>query len=403
MTPEKEKKKQQGNIVPLHRDSDTTVDEKKSVTVKDPTTTIEQKQSWMVNPDGTPNQPLIDLYNQRTTENLRTYHIDPNTNTVDRDSLFGAIGIRPQDTKEQREREIERNRKRQKASALFQSAALISDIISAAHGGNAWKREKDNTAAQAQAANDALHREQLAEDAANAGVVQKYLQDFHKAQDALHKQMEHYNYVIRKQSGGGSTTTTTGGNTHTRGTVQQQLRNGSGPDSGSGYGKSMTKTIMMQVKNPDGTIGSEAFHIPANDFDALGRYLSAAYSNLTTEGKNNIDAVLASHYIFPRDIGNGKKNTYDGADLLSSGIIFDDPQVRNEFIRIIENDNTRSKEEIDRIKRDLNYYASNVSVNTPIEEKRSFLQRVKDWFKKDESGKQWQGVQENEGEEYDDD
>lgn len=371
------------NIYNLRNTSNTEREDEKTRTERDDKTTVRQETtvSPFLNDDGTVNQAAVDDFNRTRVQPIQDKHgIDPTTGKVSDKTLFGVLGINPADTRKQREKEQKLNRWKQIESALYHSGALLSDMISAGVGGNVWKRDKDQTAAKAHEANLKLQAEQNAEDAAVAAARDKlnkdYLADIMKAREAYEKTFGR-KFSQSTESGGGSTTTKTGGNTHTTGTRQVVVKDNNGNGSGSGSSKT-TKIVNIRVKDKNGNTTTEPFEIPANQFDTMGRYLSEVYSNLTNEGKRNVDALLAQHNIFPRDTGTGK-NTYDGADLLASGIVFDDPQIRSEFVRIVQNDSSRTDEEKKAILQAMIEYPTNATA----EKKRSWWQRVKDWFKSD--------------------
>ena len=309
----------------------------------------------------------------------RAYGVNPQTGAI---TPFEALGYNPEEERKRREAERALNDRKRKENAWYNAFAVLGDSLTAALGGNVWQRQPNNIGAKANADNARLIAEQKAEDEGNAAKLRAAGTAYANTVNQLIQ-----NYLTKTTN-----TTTIGGSRketahHPEVSKTRQVAfplgdadgsNGGGSGSGGG-GKNTTKTVKVQIKNPDGTIGSEDFHMPANDFDALGRYLSAAYNNLSQEGKNNINTVLASHNILPRDNGTGK-NTYDGADLLSSGIVFDDPQIRQEFIKVIQSDGSRSEEEKKQIIQTINEYPSELLLTTTPEVKRSWWQRVKDWL-----------------------
>ncbi len=393
--------------------STTTHGDKVSTTTHTPkvTTHTESRTSGFYNPDGTPNEAAQRVYDEGKADYAKTLHINPDTGRVDRRFVSEILGVDPEVMRKQREQGMALNRSKQKESALYNSLAVLGDMITTATGGNVWKRDADKHAKDAHDDNLKLQKEQAAEDEANNAKLRapekEYAEAIAKLKDTVDKA---YATKIAQTTEQGDTTTqtTTQGNDRT---VTRQGNNvttghhdvlprgaANGSRSGSGSGSSTTKTVKIQVKNADGTISSEDFHIPANDFDAMGRYLSAAYNNLTEQDKNNVNKVLTANGIMPRDAGTGK-NTYDGADLLSSGIVFDDPQVRAEFIKVIRQDGSRSMKEKQRIIDIMQQY--------PLEDekKKSWWQRFKEkmgWadnggFNPEASAEEEQNIAETEG------
>lgn len=401
-----DKQKYNRNLTTTHGDKVTTTEhgDKTVTTTHEPkiTTRTEQSVNGFYNPDGTPNAAAQQYFDDQRRAYANAYGIDPNTGRVQRRFVSDILGIDPEVMRKKRQQEQELNRAKQKESALYNSLAVLGDMITTAGGGNVWQRNADQHAKQAHADNLALQKEQQAEDiASNAklrSTEQAYAAAVQKLRDSVGtafgtkvtNTMEQGGKTTATTTQGKDTSTTTQGNDRTTGYIEGRTAKGSGSGSGSNGG---TKTVKIQVKGADGKLSSEDFHIPANDFDAMGRYLSAAYQNLTENGKKNIDRVLAASGILPRDNGAGK-NTYDGADLLSSGIVFDDPQIRAEFVKVIQTDQSRTPEEKQNI---INLMQQYPTETTP-EKKKSWWQRVKDWFSGGEEGEDnttatgWQGV-----------
>lgn len=368
--------------------SETTHGDKVTTTTHDPKTTTRTERSvnGFVNPDGTPNEAAERYFQQQKKAYAQAYHVNPETGQVDRRFVSDILGVDPEVMRKQREEEMALNRRKQKESAWYNALAVLGDMVTTAMGGNVWKREADKHAKEAHDDNLNLQKEQAAEDIANNTKLRAPEKEYAAAvanlRDAVGKA---YGTKISTstEQGGDTKTTTTQGNDKTTTTQGRDVTTGhrdavagrtttrSGSGSGSGGGSNTTKTVKIQVKNADGTISSEDFHIPANDFDAMGRYLSAAYNNLDSNDKDNVNKLLSANGIMPRDNGSGK-NTYDGTDLLSSGIVFDDPQVRAEFIKVIQQDESRTPEAKQRIIDIMQQYP------TEKERTKSWWQRFKE-------------------------
>lgn len=329
----------ESNIVTLNRTSDKTIDpkhtdtihdEKNIVTTKDPTTTTEYKQSWLYNDDGTINQPLLDYYNEQLKQKQKLYHYDPKTGDIDRGTLFDVLGVKPEQLKEQREKEMRRNRMKQLGSALFNSGALISDMISAGLGGNVWKREKDNTAEQAHAANVALEREQAADDMKNAAIVNNARNAYYNAMDTLNKNMERYNRTLKVTTGGGTKRTETGGNTHTttsgggvheNATQEQQLRkygNGTGSGSGSGNGGGGGKTV-VNVMGSNGVL--QKSEVSKEDAKSLIAHAESVYEKAIRGGDQELYDLLHGRGLVTYNSNSGKYE-WDNEAMQRSGYLF---------------------------------------------------------------------------------
>lgn len=329
-------KEDEDKIVKLQRESDKTIDPKHTdtihddkhiVTKKDPTTTTEYKQSWLYNDDGTVNQPLLDYYNEQLKQKQKLYHYDPKTGDIDRDTLFDVLGVKPEQLKAQREKEMRRNRMKQLGSALFQSGALISDMISAGLGGNVWKREKDNTAEQAHAANVAFEKEQAADDMKNAAIVNNARNAYYNAMDTLNKNMERYNRTLKVTTGGGTQRTETGGNTHTTttggaehtsGYQEQQLRKyGNGNGSGSGSGNGGGGMITVNVMGDNGTL--QPSEVTKDEAKNLVEHAKTVYENAIRNGDQELYDLMHA-----RGLVAYKNEKYDWNDeaMLKSGYLF---------------------------------------------------------------------------------
>lgn len=385
-----DKQKYNRNLTTTHGDRTTETTHEPKVTTK-----TEQSVNGFYNPDGTPNAAAQQYFDEQRRTTAAAYGIDPETGRVQRRFVSDILGIDPEVMRKQRQQEEELNRAKQKESGLYNALAVLGDMITTAGGGNVWQRNADQHAKEAHANNLALEREQQAEDIANNAKLRTTEQAYAAAVQKLRDSVgTAFGTKISNtvEQGGKTTAKTTQGKDTTTGYIEGRTGKGSGNGNGSGSNGS-TKTVKIQVKGADGKLSSEDFHIPANDFDAMGRYLSAAYQNLTENGKKNIDRVLAASGILPRDNGVGK-NTYDGADLLSSGIVFDDPQIRAEFVKVIQADQTRTPEEKQNIINLMQQYPT----ETTTEKKKGWWQRFKDWIsggkedKDNTTASGWQGV-----------
>ncbi len=385
-----DKQKYNRNLTTTHGDRTTETTHEPKVTTK-----TEQSVNGFYNPDGTPNAAAQQYFDEQRRTTAAAYGIDPETGRVQRRFVSDILGIDPEVMRKQRQQEEELNRAKQKESGLYNALAVLGDMITTAGGGNVWQRNADQHAKEAHVNNLALEREQQAEDIANNAKLRTTEQAYAAAVQKLRDSVgTAFGTKISNtvEQGGKTTAKTTQGKDTTTGYIEGRTGKGSGNGNGSGSNGS-TKTVKIQVKGADGKLSSEDFHIPANDFDAMGRYLSAAYQNLTENGKKNIDRVLAASGILPRDNGAGK-NTYDGADLLSSGIVFDDPQIRAEFVKVIQADQTRTPEEKQNIINLMQQYPT----ETTTEKKKGWWQRFKDWIsggkedKDNTTASGWQGV-----------
>lgn len=267
-----------------------TKDPQEVVVTKEPVYTRESKTSWRENADGTPNKSLMNYHDARLRNIYDQYHYDPNKGDIDRDkTLFDVFGVNPELMRERREKEMERNRLKQKQAAFFNSGAIISDMISAIAGGNVWKRDKDTTAKDAHDANEALRKEQLAADAAAAAAVSKRREALYNAVNALEKDMERFNGTQRVQTGGdmtrktsgGSTTTMISGGSKTTTKEQEQQAKGSG-----GGGKKMNVDV-----NSGSATSKNGYDVDGNEYAALTKRLHSHYSSILDKNDEKADKL----------------------------------------------------------------------------------------------------------------
>lgn len=291
-------------------------------------------------------------------------------------TLYDALNIPREDLRKERERQQRQNRMKEIAAGIYHTGALLSDMISAGVGGNVWKREKDDTASKAVADNNQLRSLQLAEDIAFADKQRK---DKEEALNEANKRRDQYIRDFAKtvsdqtheNSGfqqGYSNNVTVGEQTSEQNSkYSQDMKNRSrgygsyGGRRGSGSGE--TKILKVQLKNGQNV----DVKMPVGQYDASGRYLSSLYNALSASGNDNIAKVLDESGLTP-----GNDGTYDGADLLASGIVFDNPKVRAEFVKAIYNDSSLTDAERNYIINEMQIYPT----NAPKEQKKGFLKRI---------------------------
>ncbi|MCQ2310197.1 MAG: hypothetical protein MJZ64_00380 [Paludibacteraceae bacterium] len=102
---------------------------------------------------------------QQMTPVAQSMGIDPNTRKVV--TPFEVIGYNPEKERQRREAEQLLNERKKKESGWYNALSIVGDALTAAHGGNVWRRESNRTAAQAERDNQRLIAEQKAEDVYN--------------------------------------------------------------------------------------------------------------------------------------------------------------------------------------------------------------------------------------------
>lgn len=184
-----------------------------STTVKEPETTTTQKQDQVVQKVEQavgPSQEDIDAYNQTIKEPLaNAYGVDPNTGKYS-GSVAELLGFDPKKREEALRKQEQLARFKQKEASWRNALGVITDVVMAAAGGNVYKRDKDNIAAQegenADKAKSAIQEMAAAIPAAKRQREAQYRQ---AEQEKLQKYME-------KMTGKVTTTTTQGGGSVTQ-------------------------------------------------------------------------------------------------------------------------------------------------------------------------------------------
>ena len=313
---------------------------------------------------------------------------DPVTGKLTPKNTFitDILGVDPAVMRKKREEEQALNRRKQKESALYNALSVLGDMITTAGGGNVWKRDADKHAKEAHDANMALDREQLAEDLSNAEKLTKVKQDAIDKINAINMQYNNL-FAPREQkntSDHQSSQWSQGASEGSQGSFfsddylkQRYGKNITGYDSdgnpiygrgGNGGGKAKTKTVKIPYDDANGTQHSYNINIPEAQYEAMGRYVSAAVNRLSKDKKDSVvKKALSAAGIKPN-----KNGTYNPEDLLASGIIFDDPTIRAEFEKVIMETNELSPEGKQMLIQQMHKYP--VSASEP--EKKSWWRRT---------------------------
>lgn len=296
-------------------------------TQKDDVTTNEVTQSWRINPDGTPNTPLINQYNADAEALRQQYHIDPTTGEPDHKYLSDILGINPDKLRQQRESEQELNRRKQKEAAWYNALSVLGDMITTAGGGNVWKRDPDNKAKEAAERNLVLQKEQQAEDAAvaqtRAGIEQAFYKALQGLQDSYNKA---YNWRTKTQSGGGSQMVIQRGK-ETTNTSRQAFDNQAAIAARATANRDGNSQWIMNVNitNPDGTVSKEGYQLEQNEFKAVAGLLKAHYDIILHNGgekAKTLQRQLIANGVLKAvtDASTGKvQYVYDENQLLQNG------------------------------------------------------------------------------------
>lgn len=184
-----------------------------STTVKEPETTTTKKEDQVVQKVEQavgPSQEDIDEYKQTIKEPLaNAYDVDPNTGKYS-GSVAELLGFDPKKREEALRKQEQLARFKQKEASWRNALGVITDVVTAAAGGNVYKRDKDNIAAQeGEKADKAKAAIQEIADAIPTAIRQRESQYRQAEQEQLQKYMD-------KMTGKVTTTTTQGGGSVTQ-------------------------------------------------------------------------------------------------------------------------------------------------------------------------------------------
>lgn len=289
-----DKQKYNRNLTTTHGDKVTTTTHggKTVETTHEPkvTTRTEQRVGGFYDINGNPNIAAQREFEAQKRPIAAAYGIDPNTGRVEHRFVSDILGIDPNVMRRKRAEEERLNQSKQKESALYNSIAVLGDMMTTAGGGNVWQRNADQHAKEAHDNNLALEREQNAEDIANnnklRSIEQAYASAVQKIYDSVGKSFGAK--VSRTTEQGGNTTakttqgqdisTTTQGNDRTTGYTEGRA----GKDNGSGSGGGGRNNLIMNVKSKSsGKIYS--FELTKAQFDAVTSLLKEHYTQLLND------------------------------------------------------------------------------------------------------------------------
>lgn len=290
-----DKQKYNRNLTTTHGDKVTTTEhgDKTVTTTRSPkvTTRTEQSVGGYYDANGNPNIAAQREFEAQKRPVAAAYGIDPNTGRVDHRFVSEILGVDPDIMRRKRAEEERLNQSKQKESALYNSLAVLGDMITTAGGGNVWLRNADQHAKQAHDDNIALQKEQQAEDIANndklRSVQQAYAAAVQKIYDTIGKSYstkvsrttEQGGNTVAKTTQGQDISTTTQGNDRTTGYTEGRAGNGSrSGGGGSGSGGSNVRPLMNVRATSSGKIHS--FELTKPQFDAVTSLLKEHYTQL---------------------------------------------------------------------------------------------------------------------------
>lgn len=310
------------------------------------------------------NEQRVDAAAQRAAS-AYGYDYNPQTGEMKQGTVFDALNIDRAKIRDAREKQQKLNRWKQIESALYNSGAILSDMISAGVGGNVWRREKDTTAQDAAKDTERLRELQAAEDAAAAMQErQDRVNAFNAAQTARNQEYERLKQTVSgtKQSGesktkhsGKSTTdgTTTGNTTSTtdqkQGTAYSDqywasknkggytiddegnivFSAGNGGRGGSGGSSSGTASLQVRIRGKNGDEVKE-IKIAKSDKEELVNTAHSLLQEAMNRGEISVDDLKGIYT--PANKLNGKDASWDDKVILSSKVVLNQPRILNKFI-----------------------------------------------------------------------
>ena len=302
-----------------------------STTTKEPETTTTKKEDQVVQKVEQavgPSQEDIDAYKQTIKEPLaNAYGVDPNTGKYS-GSVAELLGFDPKKREEALRKQEQLARFKQKEASWRNALGVITDVVTAAAGGNVYKRDKDNIAAQeGEKADKAKAAIQEIADAIPTAIRQREAQYRQAEQEQLQKYMDKMTGKVTTTTtqGGGSVTTKTGGkSTTTKEEVIDPTKTGAKVLIGSRYYDA--KTPVRVARKGGGYINFEA-----DTKDAVS-YARLAISRMSQWLNQNQDKEDTQEY----------KNMYSA--LSDAGIVdplnFDpnnDNITGDDYIRFLQN------------------------------------------------------------------
>lgn len=332
-----DKQKYNRNLTTTHGDKVTTTEhgDKTVTTTHEPklTTRTEQSVNGFYNPDGTPNTAAQQYFDDQRQAYAAAYGIDPDTGRVQRRYISDILGVDPEVMRRKRQQEEELNRTKQKESALYNSLAVLGDMITTAGGGNVWQRTPDQHAKQAHADNLALQKEQQAEDIANNAKLRSTEQAYAAAVQQLRDTVAkaYGTKITSTTEQGGKTTatttqgqdisTTTQGNDRTTGYIEGRTAKG----SGSGSDNNATSYLPIKVHTAK---GEETYRlaIPKAKKEAIANELANVLALQPNYQRNY------GQYIVRKGSGTNQTLTIDLDRLINDGVYMDNPNIMNTFI-----------------------------------------------------------------------
>ncbi len=277
------------------------------------TTDTEATYSPFRKVDGSVDQAAVNEFNTNYRDPLaNAYDIDPATGRYKGD-VGALLGFDPDKYKAEQEAKARLERFKQKEAGWRNALGVVTDIATAAAGGNVYKRDKDEIAKKAgenadkanltvqglgKAVDDAVKGRELTYEQERQKTPNQYIKDFAVK---VKQQQTQGGDQQTTTSGGGKVTTTTGGKEVTN--RFREVTDGNGA-SGSGHGRvnnDGTVTFKVRLTDDKGkTTGYQDMTVDKQSadayrnlfFDVAQKYISQIEPKIADEKPENPDNTI---------------------------------------------------------------------------------------------------------------
>lgn len=226
-----------------------------------------------------PDAQTLGLFNEHIAPTIAKKHgvtVNEKGEVVLDTPLSKFMGYDVEAERKRREKEKELNEFKRKEANWYNGISVLMDIAGAAAGANVQKRTPTDVAAQAVAANEALRKEGLAEDAAIEQVKQKKAYDYWSD---MAKQISELNSKVREEYTEKPQSQKTKHTPEVKSTTTSTSTTTGGKNSSNTNG---TKKEYSIAVNTNGTKKIEKVNLTQDDYNKIGDLLAAHYQNIIT-------------------------------------------------------------------------------------------------------------------------
>lgn len=290
-----------------------TVEPKTETTVKQPEVTTDTSVTYSPfrKTDGTTDESAVKEYNTNYRDPLaNAYEVDPVTGRYKGD-VGALLGFDPEKYKAEQEAKARLERFKQKEAGWRNALGVVTDIATAAAGGNVYKRDKDDIAKKAgeeadkanltvqglgKAVDDAVKGRELAYEQERQKQLNQYIKDF---ATQVKQQKKEGGSEQTTTEGGGKVTTTSGGTEHTSGF--REVSDGTGSGSSGRANNDGTVTFKVRMTDSKGkTTGYQDMTVDKQSadayrnlfFDVVQRTISPIEEKIQAETKDKQDDTI---------------------------------------------------------------------------------------------------------------